>query len=170
MGLDRLFLDFSVNKLKQCESRIEDCLNRLSEEQVWLRESDASNAVGNLVLHLAGNVRQWILSGVGGQPDVRNRDREFAARGDIERADLLERIRTTVQEATALIGGLTDERLAETVQIQNYEITVLEAVYHVVEHFAQHTAQIIFATKLMTNSDLGYYAHLTGSPHQSKAP
>ena len=170
-ALDRIFLDFSRKKLLQLSSRIEDCLGRLSAEQVWARGSDNENAVGNLVLHLCGNVRQWITSGVGGKPDIRVRDREFSARGDVEPAELVERLKGTVEEAVGVIDGVTAERLAEHVTVQKYDVTVLEAVAHVVEHFSEHTGQIIFATKLLTGQSLDFYKHLkTAAAHGEKTP
>jgi uncharacterized damage-inducible protein DinB len=170
-ALDRIFLDYSHRELVQLCGRIEDCLSRLTAEQVWARGSENENAIGNLVLHLSGNVRQWITAGVGGKPDIRVRDREFSARGDVEPGALAERLKGTVDEALVVIDRLTAERLAERVTIQKYEVTVLEAVAHVVEHFAQHTGQIIFATKLMSGHDLGYYKHLqAGAAHGQKTP
>lgn len=170
-SLHRLFLDCSVRRLEQGFSRIEACLGKLNEEEVWARGSENENAVGNLVLHLSGNVRQWIVSGVGGAPDTRERDGEFSARGGSSIPELKERLRGIVLEAAAVIGAVTTERLAERVVIQKYEVSVLEAIYHVVEHFSLHTGQIIFATKMMTGSDLGFYAHLRASgAHGEKTP
>ncbi|MGA2269354.1 MAG: DUF1572 family protein [Bryobacteraceae bacterium] len=170
-ALHRLFLDCSVRRLEQSFSRIEACLSKLSEEQVWMRGSENENAIGNLVLHLTGNVRQWIVSGVGGAPDTRERDREFSARGGASIPELTERLREIVGEAAAVIGAVTPERLAERVVIQKYEVSVLEAIYHVVEHFSLHTGQIIFATKMLTGSDLGFYSHLGSSAaHAEKTP
>jgi uncharacterized damage-inducible protein DinB len=169
--LHRLFLDCSTRRLEQSFSRIEACLGRLSEEQVWARGSENENAIGNLVLHLAGNVRQWIVSGVGGAPDTRDRDGEFSARGGSSIPELKERLRGIVGEAAAAIGAVTPERLAERVVIQKYELSVLEAIYHVVEHFSLHTGQIIFATKMLTGSDMGFYSHLRSSTaHGRKTP
>lgn len=150
-------------------SRIAACVATLSEEQVWARGSENENAVGNLLLHLAGNVRQWILAGVGGKPDVRVRDREFSARSGIAPGELVERLGAIVEDACQVIGGLTPERLSEKVTVQNYTIPVLEAVYHVVDHFAQHTGQVVFATKMMTHADMGFYRHLS-KPHNEKTP
>ncbi|HEY2015356.1 MAG TPA: DUF1572 family protein [Bryobacteraceae bacterium] len=170
-ALQRQFLDHSVEKLKQYTHRIETCLGKLNQEQVWLRGSENENAVGNLVLHLSGNVRQWIVSGVGAQPDVRQRDSEFSTRGGISVPDLMERLRATVEEASAVIRAVTPQRFAERLVIQKYEVSVMEAIYHVVEHFSMHTGQIMFATKLLTGSDLGFYAHLrTPAPHGQKTP
>ena len=157
--LDRLFLDFSVRKLRELMDRIGVCLSQLSQDQIWARGSENENAVGNLVLHLAGNVRQWIVSGAGGRPDIRDRDAEFAARGGPP-ADLEAHLRQAVEDAAAVIESLTPERLATRLTIQGYDVSVLEAVYHVVEHFSMHTGQIIFATKMLTGGDLGFYRHL----------
>ena len=169
-SLDRIFLDFSEKKLRQLAGRIEDCLGRLSAEQVWARGNENENAIGNLALHLCGNVRQWIIAGIGGKPDIRVRDREFTARGEIAPAELAARLKTTVEEAAAVIAGAAP-RLAEHVVIQKYDITVLEAIAHVVEHFSQHTGQIMFATKMLTGQDLGYYKHLKASvAHGEKTP
>jgi uncharacterized damage-inducible protein DinB len=170
-SLHRLFLDCSVRRIEKNFSGIEACLDKLNEEQVWARGSENENAVGNLVLHLSGNVRQWIVSGVGGAPDTRERDGEFSARGDISIPELKERLRGIVTEAAAVIAAVTPERLAERVVIQKYEVSVLEAIYHVVEHFSLHTGQIIFATKLLTASDMGFYAHLrANAAHGKKTP
>ncbi len=168
--LDAIFLDFSVRKLDQLSSRIGDCLGKLGDNQIWAREGDNQNAVGNLVLHLSGNVRQWIVAGVGGAPDSRDRDREFAARGGLSGAELNNQLRTAVQEAVGVIGRLPASRLAEPIRIQAYDTTVFEAIYHVVEHFSQHAGQIFYATKLLTGEDLGYYRHLARSSHKEKTP
>jgi uncharacterized damage-inducible protein DinB len=170
-SLHRLFLDCSVRRLELSFSHLEACLGKLTEEQVWARGTENENAIGNLVLHLAGNVRQWIVSGVGGAPDIRERDSEFAARCGNSVAELRERLRGTVTEAAAVIVAVTPERLAGRVTIQKYDVSVLEAIYHVVEHFSLHTGQIIFATKLLTGSDMGFYPHLRPSVAQgAKTP
>jgi uncharacterized damage-inducible protein DinB len=168
--LDRLFVDCSTRRLEQLASRIQDCLGRLSDHQIWARGGENENALGNLVLHLCGNVRQWILSGVGGKPDTRRRDAEFAARGGAPATELSTQLASVVAEAVAVIRNLDAARLAETVEIQKYNVTVLEAVYHVVEHFAEHTGQIIYVVKALTGDDLGYYAHLSGAAHDKKTP
>ena len=154
------FLKFSADKLVQQAGYIEDCLGRLNDDQVWTRKSDNENSIGNLVLHLCGNARQWIGFGIGDLPDHRDRDAEFAARGDLESAQLLERLRSNVSQATGIIRNFDTTRLLEKVTIQNYEVTKMHAIYQVVQHFSQHTGQIMFITKLLTGQDLGYFAHL----------
>jgi len=171
MSTESEFLNFSADKLIQLLGRIEMCVDRLTPEQLWMRHSENENAVGNLMLHLAGNVRQWILTGIGGAPDHRDRDSEFAAREGIGAQEMKANLRSTVEEAVALIRGLPPDRLTEIIRPQGYEGSVLAAIYHVVEHFAGHAFQIMFATKLLTGGDLGFYAHLSrGSAHQEKLP
>jgi uncharacterized damage-inducible protein DinB len=165
------FLTCSAERLRLSSGRIESCLGKLSDEQIWARGSTNENAIGNLVLHLCGNVRQWIISGVGGAPDLRQRDQEFAARGGVAVSELLEKLRGTVDEAAAVLERVTAERLLEPLAIQGYHTTGMAAIYHVVEHFSGHTGQIIFATKMLTGEDLGFYRNLTrAAAHSEKTP
>jgi uncharacterized damage-inducible protein DinB len=158
MSNETEFLRYSAEKMTQLFGRIETCVDKLTPEMMWARGASNENAVGNLVLHLAGNVRQWIVCGVGGAEDHRDRDSEFNAQSG---ENTLTVLRSAVEEAVAVIAALPHEQLQERRTIQkHYDVTVLEAIYHVVEHFSMHTGQIIFATKLLTNGDLGFYAHL----------
>jgi uncharacterized damage-inducible protein DinB len=159
-NIGELFLTFSHDRLKLFLSRIVDCLGRLSEEQIWMRGSDNENAIGNLVLHLCGNVRQWIGSGVLGETDIRDRHSEFEARGKGTKHELQARLEIVVAEALEGIKSVPLNRLAARITVQNTDTTVLQAIYAVVEHFAYHTGQIIFATKMITGHDLGYFKHL----------
>jgi uncharacterized damage-inducible protein DinB len=168
--MHRIVLEYTAKKLDQLLGRITDCLGRLDYGQVWARGSENENSVGNLALHLCGNVRQWIVAGVGGRPDVRQRDAEFEARGGLDPKELAGRLSAIVCEAKEVIAALTPERLEQRVKIQNYDLTVLEAVLHVLEHFSHHTGQIIFATKLARHEDLGYYAHLNRPAHGERTP
>lgn len=170
-ALQNEFVTFSAGNLREHAQRIGSCLARLTDEQVWARGSDNQNAIGNLVLHLCGNVRQWIISGVGGAADMRQRDAEFAARRGVPIPELVERLRATVEEAAIVIDGISTGRLAEPLTIQGYRTTGLGAIYHVVEHFSGHTGQIIFATKMLTGEDLGFYKHLSqAAAHSEKTP
>jgi len=159
--IEQAFLKFSSEKVDQLRGRIHDCVGRLDNEKLWIRHGEEDNSIGNLVLHLSGNVRQWIGSGVAGNPDIRDRDSEFAARGGLDKSSLLSKLDQSLDPAIETINTLSTSRLLDPLKIQNYDVTVMEAIYHVVEHFAQHTAQIIFATKLLTGADLGYYRHLS---------
>jgi hypothetical protein len=149
-----LFLRHSANKLTQMTGYIEVCVLKLDAEQVW---RGPQNSVGNLVLHLSGNVRQWIGSSIGGQPDVRQRELEFAADSKITTDELLFRLDETVNQALAILENLPPDRLTDRVATQDGERSVLEVIYQVVGHFQQHTGQIIFATKLLTGEDLQFY-------------
>ena len=168
MRNEEAFLIYSVEKLRQYTDRICLCLDKLTPEQVWARGSENENAVGNLVLHLAGNVRQWIGYGIAGRENIRDRDSEFDARqGTVALGELL---RSAVGEAVAVIEALTPERLAQTTNVQGYDVTVLQAVYHVVEHFSHHAGQVLFATKMLTGDGLGFYRHLQSASHGERTP
>ena len=170
MATEQIFLTFSADKLSQLSDRIVTCLDKLSDEQIWTRHSDNENSIGNLVLHLCGNIRQWIGTGVAGLPDIRARDREFAARGGASREELKRRLRAAAGEAAEQIRNFPPGRLEEITNIQKYDVTRFEAIYHVIEHFSQHTGQIIFATKLLTSADLGFYSHLNKAAHSETVP
>jgi uncharacterized damage-inducible protein DinB len=136
--------------------RILSCLKELSLEQIWWRPNEASNSVGNLVLHLQGNVRQWIISGLGGEPDTRHRDKEFNQRRSMPRRELMRGLRTTVGEASCVLLKLSAEDLTRVHSTQKYRVTGLEAAFHVAEHFSHHAGQIILLTKMLTGNDLKF--------------
>ena len=161
MSIESVFVTYAADTLAQLCGRIESCLDKLTEQQTWARHSDNENAVGNLALHLTGNVRQWILGGVGGEADVRVREREFSARGGSSATELKQRLRSTVDAAVAVIKAVPPGELAARITPQGYNLTKLEAIFHVVEHFAGHTGQIIYAAKFLTGEDLGFFRHLS---------
>jgi uncharacterized damage-inducible protein DinB len=136
--------------------RLIRCLKMLSEKDIWWRPNAASNSAGNLVLHLSGNVRQWIISGLGNEEDLRDRDREFSERGPIPRRLLIALIRKTVEEACNVLGRLSDDSLERIYDIQGYRASGMYAVSQVVDHFAYHTGQIIFVTKWKLGKDLRF--------------
>jgi uncharacterized damage-inducible protein DinB len=144
--------------------KIERCLERLTDEQVWWRASERSNSVGNLLLHLEGNLRQWVVCGVGGAADARVRDREFAERRQLPRAELLKALRATVEEAGEALARLDPETLLETRRVQGLDVMLLEIVFHAVEHFSMHTGQIILLTKMLADEDLAFYDFADGVP------
>src|SRR5882757_6116820 len=149
-----LFLDYSCDKLEQMRSCLEVCLSKLIDEQVWERHGAHENAVGNLVLHLCGNMRQWVMHGVGGADDIRVRDAEFSATTGMSRTELIELFATTVAEARKTIAAVSSERLVEIIHPQDRTVSVLGAIYQVVGHVQQHVGQIILLTKQMTAQDL----------------
>jgi uncharacterized damage-inducible protein DinB len=144
--------------------KIERCLEKLTDEQIWWRANEESNSIGNLILHLCGNARQWIICGVGSQPDNRNRDAEFERRDPIPRAELLMLLRSTLSEIQTTLETLDPSMLLERRKIQSHDVDILEAIFHVTEHFSMHTGQIIMLTKMLTSSDLRFYGFEAGVP------
>lgn len=137
--------------------RIVAVLRQLDDEDIWWRGNDASNSIGNLVLHLCGNVRQWIVAGVGGAADVRDRPAEFAAREGRSRDDLIALLEQTIADVDATLAGVTPEQLDDPRTIQGIGTTVMGAIYHVVEHFSGHVGQIALLAKLRLARDLGFW-------------
>jgi uncharacterized damage-inducible protein DinB len=134
--------------------KIVRCLDALDEESVWWRANPESNSIGNLLLHLDGSTRMWVIGVAGGQRVVRDRDAEFAERGPLAKSQLLARLRSTLAEVDEVLGLLDEAVLLERRPSSNGEVTVLWAVLHAIEHFAMHTGQIILITKLRTGSAL----------------
>ena len=136
--------------------RLIRCLKMLSDKEIWWRPNAASNSAGNLVLHLSGNVSQWIISGLGNRVYHRDRDWEFAERGPVSRRSLITLIRRSVEEACNVLGHLSEDSLEQIYDIQGYRVSGMYAVTHVVDHFAYHTGQIIFVTKWKLGKDLRF--------------
>ncbi|HSA55773.1 MAG TPA: DinB family protein [Gemmatimonadaceae bacterium] len=137
--------------------KVRAAVEALPQDRLWWRPNEQVNSVGNLLLHLSGNVRQWIVSGVGGQPDVRKRNMEFAARGGATAADMLGGLDATLREADAVLRAILPSELLARRSIQGRDTTVMEAVYHVVEHFAGHTGQIIWIVKMLAPGAIRFY-------------
>jgi uncharacterized damage-inducible protein DinB len=145
--------------------KIASAVEALDDEQVWRRPNESSNSAGNLLLHLSGNVRQWIISGVGGAEDRRDRASEFASRGSVSKAELIELVKATLEEADAVLAKIeaecaasnSDTPLQRVCMPQDYEVTAFDAIFHVVEHFSYHTGQIIFAAKWLAEGRVSFY-------------
>lgn len=144
--------------------KIRGSVEVLSDADLWWRPHGAANSIGNLLLHLAGNIRQWVVSGVGGAPDRRDRAAEFAEREPLSRAELLARITEAVLEADAVIASTDPASLGERRQVQGRTVTLFEAIYHAIEHFGMHTGQIVYIAKLRSGTDLGFYRVIDGIP------
>ncbi|MGH9871375.1 MAG: DinB family protein [Pyrinomonadaceae bacterium] len=144
--------------------KIERCLEKLTDEQVWWRPNPESNSIGNLLLHLSGNARQWIVCGLGNATDERQRQSEFDEREGIPRAELLGKLRTTVSDVDDVLAGFDPSRLLDEYQIQGTSSTALAAIFHVTEHFSMHTGQVILLTKMLAGVDLVFYDFSTGKP------
>jgi len=168
-----VFLAFSREKLlNQFWPRLRACVESLSNEQVWWRPNAASNSIGNLLLHLNGNVTQWLVASFERLDDGRDRPAEFAAKDGLSPAELLDNMADTMERAAGVLGRLTEADLLALYEIQGYRVTGLQAVYQVVEHFGLHYGQIAFITKMLRDADLGFYRELsaTGRATDAKAP
>lgn len=159
--LAQLFVDFSRQKLfGQYWPRMQECVGQLTTEHIWWRPNQASNSIGNLLLHLNGNVGQWLVASFNRDEDKRNRPAEFAAQEGATAAELLGRLGATLDEAAKVLDRLTAAELLAPYDIQGYHVHGLDAVYQVVEHFGLHYGQIVYITKLLSGEDLGFYKEL----------
>ena len=133
------------------------CVERMSDDDLWWRPNEVSNSAGNLILHLCGNLRQWIVSSIGGVEFKRDRDAEFAARGPVPKSELVSNLKTVIEEVDAVLASLKPERLLDRFTVQKYNVSALQAVYHVVEHFGYHLGQILYIYKMRSGSDPRFY-------------
>ena len=140
--------------------RIKKCLGELTQEEIWHRPNENSNSVGNLVLHLCGNVQQWIVSGLGGRPDVRDRAVEFSTEGGIPAKELIQKMEAVMQEVNEVLNELPAKKLTQPLEIQGFEETGLSVLVHVVEHFSYHVGQVTYFVKYLKNIDTAYYGSI----------
>src|SRR5436305_10913054 len=147
-----LFITAARNSLAEGLRKVEHCVHQLNEEQVWWRPAPQMNSVANLMLHLAGNLRQWIVSGVGGARDVRNRPEEFADRSELPKGNILSMLRSTVREADGLMEKLPLEKLGEPRRIQGFETTALAAIFDCIAHFHGHVQEMTHMTRVQLGS------------------
>jgi uncharacterized damage-inducible protein DinB len=144
--------------------KIERCLEQLTDAQVWWRANANSNSIGNLILHISGNARQWIVSGLGGEPDNRTRDAEFAERRLLSREELLAHLKKAVSDIDETLQSFDTARLLDQFPIQGTTTTALAAILHVTEHFSMHTGQIILLAKMLADVDFVFYDFSNGKP------
>jgi len=141
------FISAARHNLSEGFRKIEHCLSQLADEQIWWRPRPEMNSIANLILHLFGNMRQWLISGVGGAKDVRNRPAEFADRSNRRKAEVLGILQKVVSEADAILDRLTPQQLAAPRRIQGYDTTVIAAIFDTVAHFRGHVQEIIHMTR-----------------------
>ena len=157
-----VMIALSRRYLREYLTKIRLSVSVLDDRVIWARPNESSNSIGNLMLHLAGNVRQWIVSGVGKAPDVRDRQSEFDQRDPIPGPELIDKLETAISDVDRVLAALTPEDLFTHRTIQANDVTVLEAVYHVVEHFSMHTGQIILLTKRYAPGRVQFYEDAGG--------
>ena len=162
-NLDRLFIDCARSYLaSEYPAKLRLTLNALPPDKLWWRPNEDSNSVGNLLLHLNGNLRQWIVAGVGGEPFERHRAGEFEARHGAPVPELLAPLERTLADVDRILKGLTAERLVERCAIQGRDLTVLDAIFHVTEHFGYHLGQIILVAKMFAPGGVQFYEDAGG--------
>ncbi len=154
--LDKLVTEELASLLDESLRKLRNCVKQLSDEQIWQRPSPSMNSVGNLLLHISGNLHQWAVCGVAQTADNRDRDSEFAAHGGSSGDDLLALVESTVQEATESFLRLKAGALAEPRSVQGFDVTVLGALCHTVTHFVGHTHQVIQLTRLLLGNDYDF--------------
>lgn len=154
------FKEHSIYRIERNTPRIATCLEQLTEDEIWQRPNDSSNSVGNLILHICGNMTQYITSSIGGVEDKRERDKEFSATGGITKAELLSKLETTVHDAAQVIKEASIDELLRIRSVQGFSYSGIGNIIHVTEHYSYHTGQIAFWTKLLKDKQLGFYANM----------
>jgi hypothetical protein len=164
-AIGRLYIEEARRRLAACHQRIIHCLNQLDEAQTWWRPTQSMNSIANLVLHLCGNLEQWIVSSVSGSPNLRNRPLEFSERTPFSKEQLSLRLSATVSRADEVLGEATDTKLLESRRIQGFEETVLSAIFESVAHFNGHTQEIVYIARLQLG-DAYRFAWIPSTPEQ----
>lgn len=151
------FVSQIILRIDENPPRIAKCLNLLTEEQVWKRHNESSNSIGNLILHLCGNIRQYAISTLSQTKDNRNRPLEFSATGEYNKEQLIKLLENTVREAVQIVGDISENQLSQNYDVQCFNLSGTAILIHVTEHFSYHTGQIALLTKLLVNQDLAFY-------------
>ena len=154
------FIEQSIFRVEKNTPKIIKCLDQLTEDQVWMRPNEVSNSIGNILLHLCGNIRQYAISALGAREDIRERDKEFSAQGGYTKEQLLRKLNDTLQEAIAVMRTTDEVRLMKTYAVQGFTHTGIGIIVHITEHYSHHTGQVIFWTKQLTGKSLGFYSHV----------
>jgi uncharacterized damage-inducible protein DinB len=154
---DHLFKEFEIRVFDESYTRISKCLNLLNEDEIWYAPNDQITTVGNTVLHLIGNARQWIIAGIGQEEDNRERDDEFKVDSRVSKVELESALTELQKDLEPVLFGLNNNQINKVTNVQGFEVSGFSILIHVIEHFSYHTGQISLLTKLMKNEDLGYY-------------
>lgn len=154
------FTEQIIYRFSENTPRVIKCLEHLSETEIWYSPNESSNSAGTLVLHLCGNITQYIISGLGGEPDKRERDKEFTEKGKLSKEQLKEKLRAVTEKSVELMRKLKYDKLIKFYSIQGSKISGIAALIHVTEHYSYHTGQITLLTKLQKNTDTGFYKGL----------
>ncbi len=156
-GILEAFIESSTHWMDESSLKISKCLEQLDETDVWRRPNKASNSIGNIMVHLCGNITQYILSALGEQEDKRERDLEFSISGGYTKGELKDMLEKVILSAKEVIRTASEATLLKEYTVQRFNLTGIGIIMHVVEHYSYHTGQIAYWTKIMNNQDLGLY-------------
>ena len=156
----REFIQQSIYRIGESMERVNKCVEELTEKELWESPNEHSNSIANLILHLCGNVRQYIISGVGGANDTRIRDEEFSICEGYSKIQLLDKFDKTITEAKEIIKQCPSESLKTIYHVQGFQLSGVGIIIHVTEHLSYHTGQIAFWTKQLKNKDLRFYGDI----------
>ena len=154
------FIQQSISRFEENTPKIEACLNQLTEDELWHRPNASSNSTGNIILHLCGNITQYVLSGLGNIEDKRERDKEFTSTRVLQKEELFNKLEITVGSAIKIIRSLKADDMLQKHSVQGRDLSAIGIIIHVVEHYSYHTGQIIYWTKLIKDKDLGFYSNV----------
>lgn len=157
MKISKEFAQQSIYYLSLNPPRIEKCLNQLTEDQVWKKPNANTNSIGNLILHLCGNITQYAHASLGNEKDQRNRDLEFSTEGGFSKDELLEKISAVTEKAIQVIENVSESELLRKRNVQGFHYSGISIIIHITEHFSYHVGQIALYTKLLCDKDLGFY-------------
>lgn len=154
---DNLVFEARRRLMEEGQTRIKKCLAQVTESEIWFRPNDQTVSIGNQVLHLCGNVRQWILAGLAGQPDIRERDTEFDINNRCSKAELVAKLDQLMEDVDDFLETVTVEQLLQKRPVQAYNDSGMSILIHVIEHFSYHVGQITYIVKSTKNVNVGYY-------------
>jgi uncharacterized damage-inducible protein DinB len=157
----KLFIEDIRRRLfEENQARIHKCLDLISEEQLWYRNNENVNSVGNLILHLCGNITQYICSGILREKDERVRDKEFVPNQALSISQVLSILDHTLENIDQKLDKITPEMLLTNYEVQGFSENGTSILVHVTEHFSYHVGQITYLIKMLNNVDTKYYSDL----------
>lgn len=151
------FVENSCFRMDESIRMIRKSFDLLTDSDIWKRPNPSSNSIGNLVLHLRGNITQYVISSLGGTPDIRQREREFRINPGYSKVELLKLLTDTLEQAKATMIRCEAKELLRVRHVQGFRFSGIGIVIHAVEHLSYHTGQIAFWTKILKDEDLGFY-------------
>ena len=154
------FKEQIILRIEENTARIKTCLDLLNEEEFWFQANPETNSIANLILHLSGNITQYVISSLGMEKDIRDRDLEFNSKKNFNKEQLFQKISSTCKKAISIIKKSTEKDLHHSRKVQGFEMTGIGILIHATEHYSYHTGQIALSTKLIVQKDLGFYADL----------